>query len=228
MENTNYKYKKNTLFIDESGNPGMEGRFFVIGVVSFQGNEDYKKLSHIIQRTIKNDITLRIEGEMKGFYMDYELKKEVLEAVRRNNIRFNAWFVIIDTDDDQYINNFINNKKDPIFNEALNYLFQHRIADIIQSNDINLEIDNQNFNSKSIIIFDKYLNHESIVNKAHQCNSVVVNYHDSKDSYGVQFADLLSNIIYQRYEKNKCISLFNRYILPHVPKNSGVVKYYNF
>lgn len=77
----NINYTKNTLFIDESGNPGAGGRFFVIGIVSFQSNKDYKKLSRIIQKTIRGNTTLRIEGEMKGFNMGYKLKKEVLRTV---------------------------------------------------------------------------------------------------------------------------------------------------
>ncbi len=203
------------IFIDESGNLGKGEQFFIIAAVQFESDDDYKKWKNLAKRVIKNKNNLR---EIKSSAMDYDSKKEILQQIKKRNIRFTVWLGIIDTNHKRYKERFIlkNNSKELAFNYTLKKMFERCIAKNIQKRHIVVCVDQRNTKTGSRYSLKDYLNVEFIHNQSITLQSVSIEYCDSKRSYGVQLSDLVANITYTKFEYNKSNHLFETYIKPKI------------
>ncbi len=209
------------IFIDESGNLGKGERFFIISVIQFNSDNDYKKWKRVARKIIKNKKHLK---EIKSSSMDYTLKREVLEQARKQDIKFKVWLGIIDTDHDYYKQKFImqDNSKELAFNYTLKKLFKETIAKEIQKEVAIVYVDQRNTKTGSRYSLGDYLNAEILHDPDVPLQKIIIYYQDSKNNYGIQLSDLIANITYTKLEHNKSKYLFKKYVSPRL---SGKCKY---
>ena len=203
------------IFIDESGNLGKRERFFVISVIRFKSDADYKKWKNLAKGVVKNASRLK---EIKSSVMSYASKKRILQMIERKSIGFNVWLGIIDTNHKHYVKHFItgDHSKELAFNYTLKNLFERYLARKIQKKYLVVCADQRNTKTGSKYSLGEYLTVELIHNDSIQLQSVSVQYCDSKDDYGVQLADLVANIAYTKFEYNQSRHLFDTYVKPNV------------
>ncbi|MDD9868201.1 MAG: DUF3800 domain-containing protein [Candidatus Campbellbacteria bacterium] len=206
------------LYIDESGNLGRGGRYFVFPVIYFSSRRHYKSWKNLAKKVIKNNSTLKTLGEIKGSDMNYALKKRILSEIDSKGIDFNIWLGIIDTAAQYYKEKYINSDsiKELAFNYTLNRLFQEKITRKISTKSVEVCIDNRNLKTGSKYSLEEYINVESIHNDNHCCESILVKYKNSKKCYGIQLADLIANIVFTKYEYNGSVGLYKNYIKPKI------------
>ena len=202
------------VFIDESGNLGKGERFFVIAVVCFDSDTDYKKWKRVAKKFIKKEDCLRNAGEIKSFSMDYSLKKKVFEQIEKRNIGFRVWIGVIDTNHAHYRERFIlqDNSKELAFNYTLKRLFEELIAKEVQEEVINIYVDQRNTKTGSRYSLREYLNAEFLHDPTIPLQRTFLYYQDSKNNYGIQLSDLIANIVYTKLEYNKSSYLFEKYV----------------
>ena len=203
------------IFIDESGNLGKGERFFVISVVQFESDLDYKKWKNLAKSIIKNEDGIE---EIKSSAMSYDSKKKVLQRIKEKDIKFTVWLGVIDTNNRYYVERFIeeDNSKELAFNYTLKSLFERNIAKTIQKSRIVVCVDQRSTKTGSKYSLEDYLNAEFIHNSSIGLQSISIQYCDSKSNYGVQLSDLVANIVYTKFEYDQSKHLFEAYIKPKV------------
>ena len=134
---------------------------------------------------------------------------------------------MIDTDHSYYISRFINNqdqsvKKELAFNYTFHLLCQKYIMPYLNISVMNIHIDNRSQKTGQKYNLQEYINTSLLAKHQHKCEQVVIYWVDSKLHYGVQLADLISNIVFTNLEYGAYKALYTTYIKPQI---KGVVWY---
>ena len=202
------------FFIDESGNLGKREKFFVITVIEFNSSADRKKWKKIAY-TVKKSKGM---DEIKANNMTYELKKEVMKEIVQRDIRYKVWLGVIDTDHEKYVQTYIqkNNSKELAYNYTLGKLFEEKIGKQITEKEISIYSDQRSTRTGSTYFCAGYLQMLLLNNPEIIVQTTQFTYKNSKDSYGIQLADLIANIAFTNFEYGKSKSLFETYIQPNL------------
>jgi Protein of unknown function (DUF3800) len=178
------------IFVDESGDLGTKGRFFVIAMLLPQRS---KRIVNFMRKfCAENDLL-----EVKGSKLTFPEKQEIFNHLNFAN-DYSVSYIVADKWN-------IDNKeilKDS--NLCYNYLFKFLVRRTIKSTneDIEILLDNHSTKVKSINSLADYIRLLAITDWKfkHQLN---IHYVDSKDSKVVQAADVVANAIYARYTYGK-------------------------
>ena len=218
------------LYIDESGNLGRGDRYFVITVVRFKTKADYRKWQDVVKDFLDTYPFLtkntKHKREMKGYKMPYRVRKMLLLALQ--NINVDVYYGVIDTNHPHYKSNFIQKgyvSKEIPFNYTLNKLFQKHIAQHINATKMVINMDERTVRTGQKHDLECYINVATIDNTNHQCNEVIVRYHDSARVHGIQLADFIGSTIYRFYELSRNKNLYHKYISSKI---KGKVMYPDF
>ena len=184
------------LYIDESGNLGTTGRFFVIACLNPTTTIPRRIKSVIRKSCIKFGTTGQPLEEIKGFKLKFTEKQELL-----NRLCFR---------DDFLFSYIVAEKKhiqpqiisDP--NLCYNYLASHLFKRIIKgtTDDIQIVLDNHSIKVKSLNSLADYIKIQAYT-KWGYTGKITFGYQDSKNHYCLQAVDLISNVVYGKYEHNK-------------------------
>ena len=190
--------------IDDSGNLGAGGRFYILTAIQFCTRRDYILWTKIVKRVIASDKKLRLDGEIKSSRMSPDLIKRTFQAIHKRDIQFNVWVYTIDTNHFAFVKDHIHNNKkgskDKFFINILNAFLQDCISQSIQEFPITVEVDGR---SKGSI---KY-------------KDALVEYKDSRSSYRLQFADFIGSAIYAHYEYPRADiyrPFYEKYVKSHI------------
>lgn len=182
------------LFIDESGNLGKKGRFFVIaGLIP----QKPKRIANIIKRCCvkfgKPDDAL---DELKGHCLSFPQKQKILERLNKKE-DFRCSYIVADK---KYLSSKLLEDK----NVCYNYLASHLFKSILKGTDEDIQIilDNHSIKVASVNSLKDYIKIEAYTRWGFN-NKMIFGYMDSKMSKNLQAIDVISNVIYQRYTYNK-------------------------
>ncbi|NMO97464.1 DUF3800 domain-containing protein [Paenibacillus lemnae] len=193
------------FFIDESGSipkfldQRFKNRYFVI---SFVHTNNPKHLKNTYKRAI---------GYLKGKHIDFfenlkdpkeckasemlpYMKAYILEKLASNTDIKIGYMVVNNTE----IQQRFRDKPGRSFNYLVKIIMEN--FSLTKEDIINLElnIDNRNTALEGLTELEGYLYNELVLNKG-TVDSVKVNYLESCDHYNIQVADLIANVIYQKY-----------------------------
>lgn len=179
------------IIIDESGNLGAKGRFFVIACID---TYNAKSIHNIMKKKIKlyGNNTL----EIKASQSIPTIKKDVLNSLLNRD--FTVSFIVADLN-----NTFENLKKDK--NRLYNFLLKILLDKIITIKDkntkINVLLDSHSIKVKSGNSFTDYIN--LVFNYDYNFNmDFNIRYINSNsyDGFVIQAIDFIANAIYVKYE----------------------------
>jgi hypothetical protein len=194
------------IFVDESGNLGTKGRFFVITALIPQNP---KRLKNIIKSScVKFGSNGTPLEEIKGCKLDFTQKQDIFQRFGSKD-DFSCSYIVADK---KHLNSKVFNDKNLCYNYLANYLFKPIIKGA--SEDIEVILDNHTTKVASVNSLEDYIKIKSWTEWGFK-NEIAFCYKDSKDCKNLQAVDLMSNAIYQRYDYNKkhIYSLFKRHIL---------------
>ena len=179
-----------TIFVDESGDLGAKGRYFVIVLLCPQNR---KRISNFMKRFCINT-GLR---EVKSSRLSFTQKQEIFNKLCSVN-DYAVSYIVADKV------NIDNRKILDDKNLCYNYLFSFLVKETIRTaeDDITILLDNHSTKVKSINSLADYIKLKAYTewNYKHILN---IHYMDSKSSKMIQAADLIANAVYARYTYGK-------------------------
>lgn len=175
-----------TLFVDESGDLGTKGRYFVIAMLAPQRS---KRISNFMKKfCVKHGLV-----EVKGTHLSFPYKQELFNKLCSANDYTISYIVL-----DKW--NLDNKKLFEDKNLCYNYLFSFLVKKTIRSarEDLYIMLDNHSTRVKSINSLTDYIKIKAFTQWGYTGN-LHVSYTDSKNSKIVQAADVIANAIYAKY-----------------------------
>src|SRR3989338_5777678 len=179
-----------TFFIDESGDLGTKGRYFVMALLSPQKS---KRISNFMRKfCAKNSIQ-----EVKASQLSFPQKQFIFNKLCSTN-DYTISYIVADK------LNIDNKKILEDKNLCYNYLLSFLVKKTIKSahEDITLLLDNHSTKVKSINSLADYVKIKAFTQLGFAYN-LDIRYVDSKNSKVVQAADVVSNAIYAKYTYGK-------------------------
>ena len=178
------------LYVDESGNLGKSGKFFVIACLCPQNPKRIKNI--IKRRCVRFGETGSPLEEIKGCNLDTSQKQDILNR-----------FMVVDDFSCSYVvadKKFIEPKLFQDKNICYNYLASHLFKRIVKTanEDIEVIMDNHTIKVGSLNSLEDYIRIEAFT-KWGFTHNIRFEYQDSKNCRNLQAVDLLSNTIYAKY-----------------------------
>lgn len=179
-----------TAFVDESGDLGRGGRYFIIAIIFPQKG---KRIANFMKRFCSKYNL----NEVKAAQLSFSQKQEILNRLTSAN-DYTISYIVADK------HNIDNKKLFDDKNLCYNYLFSFLIKKTIRSanSDISILLDNHSTKVKSINSLCDYIKIKSFTQWNYQGN-LQINYVDSKNSKVIQAIDVVANAIYAKYEYGK-------------------------
>lgn len=207
------------LYMDESGNLGYGmGRYFLICALEIEEAEAKsigKRAGRVINR-FKKKYNIPKSEEIKGWKLSEEQRTELLESILFRGVKVR--YIVLDI----YSTTMLLKKPDDK-NACYNYLVQllakRLLIDYPTLEKVNLYLDNRSVKIGNRLSLKPYL-YNKFVFEPLETNSEAkridfeIHYMESESCYLIQWADIISNSLYKKYNSNNDI-YYNR-IKPHI------------
>jgi len=184
------------IFIDESGDLGMNEGYFIIAMIVAHNSKRLKNL-------VKNYCAKKNIEEIHACALSF-IEKQYLINKLTKQVDYYVSYVVADK---MMIGNkslFANN------NLVFNYLFSFLVKDLLKANtdDIYFHLDNRTQKVSSVNSLTEYIKIKAFTDWGFT-KELFIEYNDSKICKVVQMADLVSNSIYRKYVRGKS-DFYNR------------------
>lgn len=175
-----------TLFVDESGDLGSKGRYFVIAMLAPQKSKR-------IVNFMKKFCSRHGLPEIKASQLSVPHKQEIFNKLCSAN-DYTVSYIVADK------HNIDNKKLFEDKNLCYNYLFSFLVKKTIKSSqeDLCILLDNHSTKIKSINSLADYIRIKAYTQWGYKHN-LDIRYTDSKDSKVIQAADVIANAVYAKY-----------------------------
>ncbi len=206
------------LYIDESGNLGSAGRYFLICALDVNAgvcSSISKRAGRVIGR-FKKKKEIPKTVELKGWSLTNEDRQELIDQILFKGI--SVRYIVLDL---QQTTMLLAKPDDK--NACYNYLIQLIVKGIINENPkvgkINLYMDNRSVKIGNRLSLKPYLYNKLVLEQLetkHTVNRIEfeINYFESDSCYLIQWADVISNSLYKKYNSN--IDEFYNKIKPYI------------
>lgn len=211
--------KEINLYIDESGNLGHGmGRFFLICALDIDSQNlksINKRAGRIINR-FKKKYGYPRSKEIKGWQLKEHERTELLTKILLRDVKVR--YIVLDLNKATFLLTKADDK-----NACYNYLIQLLIKEIVSKAreplKINLNLDNRTVKIGHRLALKPYLYNKFVFeqlehNKKIKKFEFVINYLESKHSYLIEWADIMANSLYKKY--NSDIDIFYKIIKPYI------------
>jgi len=178
------------IYIDESGDLGAGGRYFVIGALC---TEDGKRIRNIIKKYCAKQKL----GEMKNFGMPFVDRQNIALKFKKESDHIIGYVCV---DKTKIQSPHLRADQNLLFNYAFSYLAEKLIAN--EKQDIRLIVDNRNQKVGSKNSLSEYIKIKAYTEWGFAYN-IYTEYLDSKADRLIQAADFVAGNCYQRYHRNK-------------------------
>ncbi len=180
------------FYFDESGNLGKQDDYFVFAVFWTNNPKRFKNLVKKYKKKLKVD-------ELKGARLSPSMKIKIFKDFKKQQ-DFGAGYMVVRKD--KITEKKILEDKNIAYNYFLSYLVEKCILSSRKEDRITLNIDTKDIKNGSKNSFDEYIRIKAITKWKYD-GDVSTIYWDSKKNLLIQVADILSNTVYQNFEKNK-------------------------
>jgi len=180
------------LFLDESGDLGLNGtNYFVISILEIEKTE-YKKLKNILKRLQKYKFKkqLKKENEIKGSKTNKKIKIHILKKMK--TIDYKTYSIIMNKMETRH-------RKD-LKNRNINEVYIEMVCELLSEKHICSDYE--------IMIFDKfvpYYDQKMFKRKLFEIldnTKASLKFLESFNSLGIQYVDVISWSIFQSFENN--------------------------
>lgn len=199
--------KEINLYIDESGNLGTGmGRYFLICALEIDSNIKSaiaKRAGRVICRfKEKNKIPKTIE--LKGYNLNGNNRIEILDKILYKGVKVR--YIVLDLKQTTMLLAKSDDK-----NACFNYLIQLLVKQVIREtpdiDKINLFLDNRSVKIGNRLSLKPYLYNKLVLEQLETKHNVKriefdINYLESESCYLIQWADIIANSLYKKYNTN--------------------------
>ena len=196
--------------IDDSGNLGRSGTFYILTAVQLHTRKDFMSLRNVFKKTMRSNPRLRSCGEIKSNVMNIDEKRKLFKDIKKKDINFSVWLYIINTQHFEYANEYISKKgnKKKFFIRTLNDFLQHINQDIQETRPLTIEVD------------------RSGIRQGVDYKNADIKYEDSGKSYRIQLADFIGSAVYGHYEYRNSEDIYVKFYEDYVEHRvQAIVQY---
>lgn len=199
--------KEINLYIDESGNLGKGGgRYFLICALDVPKNVNKsisKRAGRIICR-YKENKNISKTTELKGCNLNREDRKLLIDKILFRGVKVR--YIVLDKKQTTMLLTKPDDK-----NACYNYLIQLIVKAAISENNginkVNLFLDNRSVKIGNRLSLKPYLYNKLVLEQLEiKCEvkriEFNINYFESESFYLIQWADIISNSLYKKYNSN--------------------------
>ena len=196
-----------SLYIDESGNLGQgSGRYFLICALEVDQNirsSISKRAGRVICR-YKKKKGIPKNTELKGWALNKKDRQELIDKILLHGIKVR--YIVLDLKQTTMLLSKPDDK-----NACFNYLIQLIVKNIILKNGkidkINLYLDNRSVKIGNRLSLKPYLYNKLVLEQLETKAEVKriefeINYFESESCYLIQWADIIANSLYKKYNSN--------------------------
>lgn len=210
--------KEINLYIDESGNLGKVGRYFLICALEVDNrikSTIIKRAGRVICR-FKEKNSIPKTTELKGCGLSSSNRNELLDKILYKGIKVR--YIVLDLKKTTMLLEKADDK-----NACFNYLIQLIVKQIIQEipniKKINLFLDNRTVKIGNRLSLKPYLYNRLVLEQLETKNNVKriefeITYLESDHCYLIQWADIVANSLYKKYNSKE--DLFYKKIKPYI------------
>ena len=192
------------LIFDESGNLGLNGRYFVIACVD---TSNAKALHNIMKRKIKKaeelfpEIKKNHSNEIKAKDAHPCVKHHIIESIISKDLSIS--YIVIDL---KHVKEKLLKDKNILYNYAAKLLISRLITDKDNNKTVNIIFDNKTTKIASTNSLKEYIIAQIIYEED---LDVMIHFEykdsDAGDAFIIQAADYVANAIYTKYEEGNSI-----------------------
>ena len=206
-----------TAYIDESGDLGRGGSFFVLAAVVFRDEQGEKRVKRIIKKeqllTAQGERRESKQDELKSCHLRFEQRQRILNKITAKPDTL-FYYLVIFKQAAKILNKRVHK------NLAYNY-FSKLLTDMIFSDfydHFRIIFDQRTTCVKSMNSLPDYITIGAYTNHACLDKRIEVLQRDSKTLYNLQAADIIAGTVYHAYREHK--PHFLNLIKDHVAKFS--------
>ncbi len=177
--------------IDESGNLGKGDTYFVLTMFN---TDDRKKAKRVLR---KFQYKHTKKEEIKGSQLDVAKKQTLLSTMKQFN--YGVHYIVADKTQTTLFQR--KEDKNLIYNYLLHFIVVNVIKQNLSSDSLHFHLDNHTIKVKSLNSFSDYIKLKAMEHDYE--GEIHVTYFDSQNHILIQAADVMSNIIWNKYEKNR-------------------------
>lgn len=180
------------IFIDESGDLGKRGRYFVIAALL---PKNTKRIKNLMRRCCVKFGTDSPLEEIKGSLLKLPERQWLINRLTAKD-DFKIVYIVADK---RFLIPELTQRKSICFN----YLIQHMLRPLLKEaqEDIELILDNRNIKVASGNTLRDYLEIEAITKWGFK-DKIHLRYMDSRDSRNLQAVDVVANTVFQKYQRH--------------------------
>lgn len=186
------------IYIDESGDLGKSGRYFVIAALVFTESKGIKRIKNLVRNCCvrfgkSQGQTL---DELKGFDLSFSNRQNFLSRLTSVS-DFRISYIVADK-------NYLHPKLLTDKNICYNYLASYLLAPILQNvkEDVHIVLDNHTTKVASINSLKDYIKIQAYTDWGFSDN-LIINYGDSRNYKNLQAIDVVANTILGYYHLKK-------------------------
>lgn len=183
------------IYIDESGNLGKDGRFFVIAALMPSNS---KRIKNLVRHAFVKycSVNRLLTDELKGSLLTFPQRQDFLKRLC-NKDDFRCSYIVADKK--HLLPRILQDK-----NICYNYLTSHLLKPLLRSasEDVHIIFDNHTIKVASINSLADYIKIEAY-SKWGFTHNLTITYQDSKSHLNLQAVDMLANTIYGKYHYRK-------------------------
>ena len=210
------------LYMDESGNLGTSGRYFLICALEMKENESKslgKRAGRIINR-FKIKYNIPKTKEIKGWKLNHDQRLELIEHILFRGIKVRV--IILDLNHTTMLLKKADDK-----NACYNYLVQLIVRKLLEDypdlKKINLYLDNRSVKIGNRLSLKPYLYNKLVLEQLETKKNVnrieiQTHYMESNHCYLIEWADIIANALYKKYNSN--INTYYNQIKPFIISES--------
>lgn len=182
------------IFVDESGNLGTSGRYFVLTALIPQNPNRIKNIMK--GSCLKFGVAGQPLEEIKGCKLSFPQKQDVSQKLNAKD-DFTCSYIVADK---KHLNSRVFSDKNLCYNYLANFLFKPIIKGA--SEDIEIMLDNHTTKVASVNSLKDYIKLKAWTEWGFT-KEIKFTYEDSKNCYNLQAVDFMSNIVYQHFSYSK-------------------------
>lgn len=216
---SDYNINEINLYVDESGNLGSGmGRYFLICALDIDSSiktSISKRAGRVICR-FKETHNIKKSTELKGSLLNNEDRNDLIDSILYKGVKIR--YIVLDLKQTTMLLTKADDK-----NACFNYLIQLLVKKItIEYPDvkkINLYLDNRSVKIGNRLSLKPYLYNKLVLEQLESKSNVnridfEINYLESESCYLIQWADIIANSLYKKYNSNE--DIFYNKIKPYI------------
>lgn len=189
------------VFIDESGNMGRGGQYFVLAAVvcdTDKGDQRIKRIIRKEQQIIAKDRMIPEIEEIKSSFLTFPQRQRILnKIVARTDV--DLYYLVVDKNQVELLQ--YKKPKNLVYNYFAKLLTDKVFAKY--NDNFSIIFDQRSTSVKSMHSLIDYITINAYTLFHQVENNVEVRQMDSKTSYNLQAADILAGTVYQAYASQK-------------------------